>query len=141
MNYSWTLIKDLVKINQVITFAQKEVKTYSNRVNNKDLQNENSAQSTIDLAEEISETQSDLNSVQVLIPTLTPDTLKYREAIGKKMRLESKLYDLQLDSETGGEVALVTGQYNQNRNAAQLSEANTLLSEAQARKAAIEAGN
>lgn len=141
MNYSWTLIKDLVKINQVITFAQKEVKTYSNRVNNKDLQNENSAQSTIDLAEEISETQSDLNSVQVLIPTLTPDTLKYREAIGKKMRLESKLYDLQLDSETGGEVALVTGQYNQNRNAAQLAEANKLLSEAQARKAAIEAGN
>ena len=141
MNYSWTLIKDLVKINQVITFAQKEVKTYSNRFNNKDLQNENSAQNTIDLAEEISETQSDLNSVLVQIPTLIPDSIKYREAIGKKMRLESKLYDLQLDSETGGEVALVTGQYNQNRNAAQLAESNKLLSEAQARKAAIEAGN
>ena len=141
MNYSWTLIKDLVKINQVITFAQKEVKTYSNRFNNKDLQNENSAQNTIDLAEEISETQSDLNSVLVQIPTLIPDSIKYREAIGKKMRLESKLYDLQLDSETGGEVALVTGQYNQNRNAVQLAEANKLLSEAQARKAAIEAGN
>jgi hypothetical protein len=141
MNYSWTLIKDLVKVNQVITFAQKEVKTYSNRFNNKDLQNENSAQNTIDLAEEISETQSELNSVLVQIPTLTPDSIKYRETIGKKMRLESKLYDLQLDSETGGEVALVTGQYNQNRNAAQLAEANKLLSEAQARKAAIEAGN
>ena len=141
MNYSWTLIKDLVKINQVITFAQKEVKTYSNRFNNKDLQNENSAQNTIDLVEEISETQSDLNSVLVQIPTLIPDSIKYREAIGKKMRLESKLYDLQLDSETGGEVALVTGQYNQNRNAVQLAEANKLLSEAQARKAAIEAGN
>jgi len=141
MNYSWTLITDLVKINQVITFAQKEVKTYSNRFNNKDLQNENSAQNTIDLAEEISETQSELNSVLVLIPTLIPDSIKYREAIGKKMRLESKLYDLQLDSETGGEVALVTGQYNQNRNAAQLVEANKLLSEAQARKVAIEAGN
>ncbi|HPI12240.1 MAG TPA: hypothetical protein PLK63_14445 [Catalimonadaceae bacterium] len=141
MNYSWTLITDLVKINQVITFAQKEVKTYSNRFNNKDLQNENSAQNTIDLAEEISETQSELNSVLVLIPTLIPDSIKYREAIGKKMRLESKLYDLQLDSETGGEVALVTGQYNQNRNAAQLAEANKLLSEAQARKVAIEAGN
>jgi hypothetical protein len=141
MNYSWTMIKDLVKINQLITFAQQEVRTLSVRIDNKDLQNENSARNAQDLANEITETQADLNACQAKLSTLTEGTIKYRQEIGLQKRLESRLYDLQLESETGGEIALITGQYNQNRNAAQLAEANKLLTEAQARKTAIEAGN
>lgn len=141
MNYSWTLITDLIKINEVIAFAEIEVKTYFNRSNNRDLDNLNAANNTEELVEKIANTESLLNSTIARIPTLIPGSKDYKKEVGMQKRLESKLYDLQLASETGGEVDLITGQYNQNRNAAQLAEANKLLSEAQARKAAIEAGN
>ena len=141
MNYSWTLITDLDKIDEVITFAEIEVKTYFNRSNNRDLDNINAANNTEELVEKIADTEALLNSVVASIPTLTPGSTNYKKSVGMQKRLESKLYDLQLASETGSEVALISGQYDQNRNTAQLAEANKLLSEAQARKAAIEAGN
>lgn len=141
MNYSWTLITDLDKINEVIAFAEIEVKTYFNRSNNRDLDNINAAQYTAELVEKIADTEALLNSTIARIPNLAPGSRTYKKEVGLQKELESKLYNLQLASETSGEVDLISGQYNQNRNTVQLAEANKLLSEAQARKAAIEAGN
>ena len=141
MQYNWLMIKDLAKIGDLITFAQKEVKKLTLRTGFKEFQIENSAENAIDLAAEISETQAELNATIASIPTFETDSLKQKEAIGKQKRLESQLYDLQMDSETAGEVALLKGQFYQSRTTALLAEANKFLAEAQARKTAIEAGN
>ena len=67
MVYNWALIKDLVKINKLITLAEKEVRNYSFRISNADFQNAKSVVSTEEMAMEITTTQTELDEVNALI--------------------------------------------------------------------------
>ena len=137
MIYSWFKITYPIKVNNLIKSAQKDIRTYTVRINSAEVQNENSSDSPDEHAQEIAETQADLDSTIAQLAVAVAGSPSHKTLVGKQKKLDSKLYDLHMDDEAVGEEALLLKEYRMGKNKALLAEAVKFEAEGQVQKTAL----
>jgi hypothetical protein len=138
MNYSWSKIVDVVKVDNLIKKAQRDIRTYSARKNSAEVRNTNSAENISEREAEIQEAQAEFDSQTAKLAGQTPGTAQYNETLFKLKRADVRLFGLQLESNTTGEEALLEKEYGQAKTEALLAEAVEFEAGAQARKAELQ---
>ena len=140
MIYNWLKISDLLKVENLIKLAQRDIRTYGARKTSAEVNNENSAENISEQAKEMADTQREFDESTARLATLTPGSTAHKEEVVKFKKIDAKLSEMQLDNETSGEETLLRKEYSQAKTAALLATAIEFEAGAQARKAQILAG-
>ena len=140
MNYSWSKISDLVKIDNLIKRAQRDIRTYTSRKTAAEVKNENSAEDVSKQHVEIDEAQADFDELTAKLETLTAGSTTWNDTMYKLKKADTRLFGLKLDNETAGEDSLLSKEYGQGKTEALLAVAIDFEAGGQARKTQVQNG-
>ena len=140
MIFNWLKITDLIKIENLIKFAQREIRNYSARKTSAEVRNENSAENISEHAQEILDTRAALDASTALLATYPAGSKNYKEEMGNNKKLDTRLYLLELDTETTNEEVLLKKEYSKAKTESLLAVAVSFEAGAQARKVQLQGG-
>ena len=140
MIYNFLRITDLLKVENLIRLAQRDIRTYSARKTSAEVKNENSAENISEQAQEMTDTQREFDESTAKLLTLTAGSKQHKEEVVKFKKIDAKLSEMQLDNETSGEETLLKKEYSQAKTAALLATAVEFEAGGQGSKAQILAG-
>nr|WP_199157683.1 hypothetical protein [Pedobacter sp. ASV2] len=136
MNYSVTTLTTVADCDTVLALIDKETKDLSFRKLSLERQQENYANTTLEVSSEITVLNTELSAVNTVIATL-PDGDTKDDNIKRQKKLEYNLFLLTNRKANYGAIALLEKEFSIARVIQELTEADAFVAAVTARKASI----